>query len=77
MSSYWNSRYFFDCKPDCPKRKPGCQDHCRTYLDKRAELDALNEAERKRKEAGILATISSVKRKDAQARLRRNIPIHK
>lgn len=31
---------FFNCPPDCPKRKPGCQDHCDTYLTAKVKHDA-------------------------------------
>ena len=34
------ARSFFKCEPDCPKRKPGCQDHCDTYLTAKAKHDA-------------------------------------
>lgn len=77
MSQFWSSRCFFNCPPDCPKRKPACQDHCKTYLDKRAELDALNAAERKRKDAAVGTIATLVKKKDSQAKLRRNIPGYK
>lgn len=70
---YWNSRRFFNCPPNCPKRKPACQDHCQTYLEKRAEWDALMAAERKRKEAGILTIEREMRQKNAQAILRRKV----
>ena len=77
MSQFWSSRCFFNCPPDCPKRKPGCQDHCKTYLDKRAELDALNAAERKRKEAATLTIEAITRKKDVQAKIRKTIPSHR
>ena len=77
MTAYWGGRCFFNCPPDCPERKPGCQDHCRTYLDKKEEWDALKAAERKRKEAATLTIENIVRKKDVQARIRRNIPSHK
>ena len=74
---YCSSRRFFNCPPNCPNRKPACQDHCPTYLEKRAEWDALMAAEKKRK-AGAAITIETLtKKKDSQARLRRNIPGYK
>ena len=77
MNPYWSSRQFFDCKPDCPERKPGCHDHCERYQKKRAQLDAWNAAERKRKEAAVPTIDTLVKKKDSQAKLRRNIPGYK
>ena len=44
------SRNFFDCGPKCEKRKPGCHDHCESYLKKRAELTQIREAEKQRVE---------------------------
>ena len=33
-------RSFFKCEPKCPKRKPGCQDHCDIYLTAKTKHDA-------------------------------------
>ena len=34
------TRSFFKCEPNCPRRKPACQDHCDTYLTAKAKHDA-------------------------------------
>ena len=31
--------HIFTCEPDCPERKPGCQDHCEKYIREKAEHD--------------------------------------
>lgn len=31
---------FFSCEPNCPKRKPGCQDSCKRHQEQRARYDA-------------------------------------
>lgn len=42
---------FHFCEPDCPRRKPGCQDHCefhaerkRIYEERKAQLNVGKEA---------------------------------
>lgn len=37
------TRSFFKCDPKCPKRNPGCQDHCDTYLTAKAKHDSRKE----------------------------------
>lgn len=39
--------YMFSCKPDCPKRKPGCQDHCEQHAKDRAKWDERAAIERR------------------------------
>lgn len=77
MPGFNKSRHFFDCEPNCERRKPGCQDHCERYLKKRAELDALNAAEKKRKEAWDYTIQSIVKKKDQNAKRRKDTPKRK
>ena len=69
-----NTRYFFDCMPDCEGRKPGCQDHCEKYLTKRAQLDEINKERRLKYIASEYLYDSVNKKKDQIARLRRNYP---
>lgn len=77
MSNPFNkSRCLFNCPPNCPERKPACQDHCERYLEKRALLDSLNAAERKRKIGMTLAIESAAKRKDQAARKKRVLPMY-
>ena len=43
----WSTKgRIFNCDPQCPKREPGCQDHCKTYLDAKAINDKRLEDER-------------------------------
>lgn len=72
--SFKKSQYFFDCPPDCPKRRPACQDHCDTYLKKRAELDEINRQRRLKYEASAYICESVKKKQDRIARLRRDYP---
>lgn len=69
-----NTRYFFDCKPDCEERKPGCQDHCERYLAKRAQLDEMNRQKRLKYEASAYICESVEKKRDRIARIRRDYP---
>ena len=41
--SFNRSRGLFHCEPNCPRRKPGCQDHCKQHQDSKA----LHEARKK------------------------------
>lgn len=66
------SRRFFNCPPNCPERKPACQAHCRTYLDKKEEWDALMAAERKRKESCSYTIDCVLKNKDKEAKRKRD-----
>lgn len=34
------SRGLFHCEPNCPRRKPGCQDHCETHQGDKARHEA-------------------------------------
>ena len=67
-------RHFFDCPPDCPKRKPACHSHCDTYLKKRAELDELNATEKKRKAIDRYTIEQVVKYRNEKAIKDRNVP---
>lgn len=69
-----NTRYFFDCKPDCKERKPGCHDHCERYLTKRAQLDEINRQKTLEKEAKSYTYDVINDKRDRYARLRRNYP---
>lgn len=78
MASTFNKcRYFFDCPPNCPKRKPACQSHCDTYLKKRAELDAINAEARKKKEASIYIAENVANKRDRIAKIKRAYPSSK
>ena len=57
------TRSFFKCDPDCPKRKPGCQDHCSTYLTAKAKHDA-----RKKEYYGDMYLRQYLAEKNAKAR---------
>ena len=41
--SFNRSRSLFQCEPNCPRRKPGCQDRCKRYRDAKT----LHEARKK------------------------------
>lgn len=32
--------YMFHCTPDCPKRTPGCHDHCKEHKEAKAAYEA-------------------------------------
>ena len=72
--SFNKSRYFFDCPPDCPKRKPACHDHCKIYQEKRAELDEINRQRKLKYEATAYVSESVIKKRDRMARTRRDYP---
>lgn len=72
--TYNGTRHFFDCKPDCEGRKPGCQDHCERYLTKRAQLDEINRKKRLEKEARAYTYDIVNERRDQFARKRRDYP---
>ena len=36
------------CIPNCPERRPGCQDHCEYHRKKKAENERRKEFKRKR-----------------------------
>lgn len=72
--TYNSTRYFFDCKPDCEKRKPGCHDHCDSYQTKRAQLDEINKQHRLKYLASEYMYDSIKKKKDRISRLKRSYP---
>lgn len=39
----------FRCPPECPNRKPGCQDHCEQHARERLEYDERKKLELERK----------------------------
>ena len=41
------SRVRYPCGPHCPRRKPGCQDHCPDMEKAKAENDLLRTLEQK------------------------------
>ena len=43
----WSSKSrIFTCPPDCPKRQPGCHDHCETHIREKAEHERIRKAMR-------------------------------
>lgn len=48
-TSFNKSRQFFHCPPNCPDRKPACQDHCPIHAKDKAEYEKLKAAEYKKK----------------------------
>lgn len=36
--------YHYPCTPDCERRKPGCHDRCKEYLDAKAGDEKIREA---------------------------------
>lgn len=51
MSNHpWRTnKVYFNCPPNCPNRKPGCQDHCERYAKDRAIYNEHKRIERDRK----------------------------
>ena len=66
------SRSFFNCPSDCPQRKPACQSHCRTYLDKKEEWDASKAAERANVDVKDYVRHSIEKTMDSKAKRNRS-----
>ena len=50
MSTFNQTRSFFHCPPNCPKRKPACQDTCPIHIEDKKNWNALKAKERQRKE---------------------------
>lgn len=50
-----------DCCNGCPKRKVGCHAICKTYLEKRRELDEYNASVRKQKDLECAFTASRIR----------------
>ena len=46
----WRTRNSFTCPPNCPERKPACQDHCEHHLREKAEHNRKMEAVRLEKQ---------------------------
>lgn len=62
------SRYFH-CEPDCPRRKPGCQDHCEQHAQDRANYDADMATDREDKAVdGYVARAVGANKNDAAIR---------
>ena len=74
MSSFNKGRFFINCPPDCPTRKPGCHDHCEKYQTSRAKLDEINRQKRLKYEASAYVCESVNKRLDRRAKLHRKYP---
>ena len=77
MGNFNNSRSFFPCKPDCPERTSTCHSYCKRYIEKRAELDRINEAERRRKESAAYTVDSINRKRDKNAKKRKNYGMYK
>lgn len=41
-----HTRVQYPCGPDCPRRHPGCQDHCPDMIKAKAENERLRREER-------------------------------
>lgn len=68
----WSTKgRIFNCDPKCPKRAPGCQDHCKTYLDAKAINDQKKAEERARNDVDGYMLGCVVKNRDAAARRKR------
>lgn len=72
MSGFNRSRSIFNCPPNCPGRKPGCHDHCDTYLEKRALQDRINADRRRKREIDCYQIESVMTARDIKAKKRRD-----
>lgn len=63
-----NNRRTFTCPPECPNRKPACQDHCERYARDKARHNEHMEAKRQQQNLNnyVMGIISSCK--DASAK---------
>lgn len=70
MSNHpWRERRrMFNCPPNCPKRKPGCQDHCDIYAKDRAEWDKHRATERVQENLDIYTNKRMARYMDRMAR---------
>lgn len=62
--------YHYPCTPDCERRKPGCHDRCKEFLDAKADDEKISEARRRaydddayHKNAVIKNRIKTIKKK--------------
>ena len=62
----------YPCTRDCPDRVPGCHDHCKRYIEKKAVLDELKAKDRI--DQGITTYICGNirKTKDSSAKIHKN-----
>lgn len=70
--SFNKSRTVFDCPPNCPERKPACQDHCERYAEKRALHDELMAKEKQRRDVENYIRGGHMKANDLWVKRRKN-----
>lgn len=58
----------FKCPPDCPRRKPGCQDRCEQHKEQKAkhnERVSISEGERAARDYTVMRVIKAHDRTNA------------
>ena len=77
MYNFNRYRTVFDCPPNCPDRKPGCQDRCKTHAEQKARYEALKAAERGKVEAGRYVSEQVGKSRDAAVKRQQKYSLYK
>ena len=62
------SRSVFTCEPNCPERRPGCQDHCEKHQRELAEHLRLKALERQRREVDCYISDNKAKKYNARVK---------
>lgn len=69
--SFNRSRSVFTCPPNCPDRKPACQDHCERYARDKAKHEEIKAAEQKYRDVGQYIVSARAKKFDARVKSRK------
>ena len=63
---------YFNCEPNCPNRKPGCQDHCKKHIEEKARWEQVKAAKRQHEEVKHYTANAVIKNLDAVAKSKRD-----
>lgn len=74
--SFNRSRGFFTCPPNCPDRKPACQDHCETYARDKARHDEYRAKEQRKHEVDQYVITAHAKKLDDREKSRKAFSGH-
>lgn len=66
--SFNKSRSVFTCEPNCPRRRPGCQDHCEKHQRERAEHLRLKAIARRNRDVDCYISDNKAKKFNARVK---------